>query len=68
MMNNAELISMTMDEMVETAGGDDLDKPWCFLAGSFSVVMVAGIVTGAAPAAIIGAALTGGTLATSINS
>lgn len=67
-MYKAELIDMTMDELVGTHGGDDLDKPWCFLAGSFSVLMVAGIVTGAAPAAIIGAALTGGTLAACINS
>ena len=64
---NAELIDMTMDELVGTGGGDDLDKPWCFLAGASTVLMIAGIATGAAPAAIVGAALTGGTLAACIN-
>ena len=64
---NAELIEMTMDELVETHGGEDLDRPWCFMAGAFTVLMIAGIAAGNPVAAIGGAALTGATGALCVN-
>ena len=65
-MYNAELINMTMDEMVATGGGESI--PWCFYAGAAAVLTVAGVATGNIVAAGVGAFALGFTGAACIDS